>query len=36
MRERASLVGGTIDFLRPANGGTLVRMQVPVTAVKHV
>lgn len=36
MRERASLVGGTIDFLRPASGGTLVRMQVPVTAVNHV
>ena len=36
MRERASLVGGTIDFLRPAMGGTLVRMKVPVTAVQHV
>ena len=36
MRERASLVGGTIDFLRPAMGGTLVRMKVPVAAVQHV
>ena len=30
MRERAALVGGTIEFLRPAEGGTLVRMKVPV------
>ena len=36
MRERASLVGGSIEFLRPAAGGTLVRMQVPVRAVNHV
>jgi signal transduction histidine kinase len=30
MRERAALVGGTIEFLRPAEGGLLVRMKVPV------
>jgi signal transduction histidine kinase len=30
MRERAALVGGTIEFTRPAQGGTLVRMRVPV------
>jgi signal transduction histidine kinase len=30
MRERAALVGGTIEFLRPVQGGTLVRMKVPV------
>ena len=30
MRERAALVGGTVEFLRPADGGTLVRMKVPV------
>jgi len=30
MRERAALVGGTIEFIRPAQGGTLVRMRVPV------
>jgi signal transduction histidine kinase len=30
MRERAALVGGTLEFLRPAQGGTLVRMKVPV------
>ncbi len=29
MRERADLVGGTIAFLRPADGGTLVRFTVP-------
>ena len=29
MRERAALVGGTLEFLRPAAGGTLVRMRVP-------
>ena len=30
MRERAAIVGGTIEFLRPPEGGTLVRMRVPV------
>lgn len=30
MRERAALVGGTIEFLRPADGGTLVRLRVPI------
>lgn len=29
MRERAELVGGTIEFLQPHEGGTLVRLQVP-------
>ena len=29
MRERADLVGGTIEFLEPEEGGTLVRLQVP-------
>ncbi|MEO8480657.1 MAG: histidine kinase [Acidobacteriota bacterium] len=29
MRERAELVGGTILFLRPEAGGTLVRLSVP-------
>jgi signal transduction histidine kinase len=29
MRERAELLGGTIEFLRPAEGGTLVRLIVP-------
>jgi signal transduction histidine kinase len=32
MRERAALVGGTVEFLRPAEGGTLVRMKVPVAS----
>jgi signal transduction histidine kinase len=30
MAERAELVGGTIDFLEPAGGGTLVRLRVPI------
>ncbi len=29
MRERAQLLGGTISFLTPAGGGTLVRLAVP-------
>lgn len=29
MRERAELLGGSIEFLRPPGGGTLVRLQVP-------
>jgi len=29
MRERAQLVNGTIEFLQPATGGTLVRLHVP-------
>jgi signal transduction histidine kinase len=36
MRERAALVGGTIEFIRPREGGTLVRVRVPVTNVQHV
>jgi signal transduction histidine kinase len=30
MRERAELLGGTIAFLKPDSGGTLVRLQVPL------
>lgn len=30
MRERAELIGGTIDFLTPAEGGTLVRLKAPI------
>jgi signal transduction histidine kinase len=29
MRERAELLGGSIEFARPSQGGTLVRLQVP-------
>ena len=29
MRERAELLGGKLDWLRPAEGGTLVRLHVP-------
>ena len=31
MRERADLVGGSIEFTRPASGGTLVRFVVPAS-----
>ena len=30
MRERASIVNGTIEFKRPNGGGTLVRLVVPI------
>jgi signal transduction histidine kinase len=30
MRERAEMLGGSIEFLQPADGGTLVRLRVPV------
>jgi signal transduction histidine kinase len=30
MRERAAIVGGTLEFLEPAGGGTLVRLSVPL------
>lgn len=30
MRERAALIGGNVEFLRPAAGGTLVRLAVPL------
>ena len=29
MRERAALLGGTLDFIQPREGGTLVRLRVP-------
>jgi signal transduction histidine kinase len=29
MRERAELLGGSVDFGQPAQGGTLVRLRVP-------
>jgi signal transduction histidine kinase len=29
MRERAEMLGGTIEFLRPPEGGTLVRLKIP-------
>jgi signal transduction histidine kinase len=34
MRERAELVGGTLEFLRPAEGGTLVRLTVALNGRK--
>ena len=33
MRERAALLGGTIEFETPAEGGTLVRLRVPLSPV---
>jgi signal transduction histidine kinase len=30
MRERAAIVGGTLEFLRPQAGGTLVRLSMPL------
>jgi signal transduction histidine kinase len=33
MRERAELLSGKIEFLRPESGGTLVRLHVPLTPV---
>lgn len=30
MRERAALIGGTLEYLRPRAGGTLVRLRVPL------
>ncbi len=32
MRERAELLGGTLDLARPREGGTLVRFKVPIAA----
>ena len=32
MRERAALVKGTLDFLAPEGGGTMVRLRVPLAA----
>jgi signal transduction histidine kinase len=32
MRERAELLGGTLDLVRPREGGTLVRLTVPIAA----
>jgi signal transduction histidine kinase len=32
MRERAEMLGGTIEFLTPTEGGTLVRLKVPMAA----
>jgi signal transduction histidine kinase len=32
MRERAELVHGSLEFLTPPGGGTLVRLKVPLSA----
>jgi signal transduction histidine kinase len=30
MRERAELIGGTIEFASPREGGTIVRLRLPL------
>jgi signal transduction histidine kinase len=35
MRERAELLGGTIEFLQPPRGGTLVRLRIPRESPKE-
>ena len=30
MRERAEMLGGSLEFLHPTGGGTLVRLRVPI------
>ncbi|MEO6235945.1 MAG: sensor histidine kinase [Vicinamibacterales bacterium] len=35
MRERVALVGGTIEFTRPREGGTLVRVRVPLAPAQN-
>lgn len=34
MRERAELLGGTIEFAKPVQGGTLVRLRVPTDSAE--
>jgi signal transduction histidine kinase len=34
MRERAELLGGSIEFVKPAAGGTMVRLRVPKDKVE--
>jgi signal transduction histidine kinase len=29
MRERAELIGGTLEITQPTEGGTLVRLKIP-------
>jgi signal transduction histidine kinase len=36
MRERAQLLSGRIEFLRPESGGTLVRLHVPLPPAVYV
>ena len=35
MRERAALIGGSLEFTRPREGGTLVRLRVPLQSQEH-
>ena len=36
MRERAELLGGTVEFTQPPQGGTLVRLRVPLAGTAAV
>jgi signal transduction histidine kinase len=35
MRERASLIGGSLAFLEAPHGGTLVRLIVPAASARN-
>jgi signal transduction histidine kinase len=35
MRERAEIIGGTLELARPAQGGTLVRLKIPREKVER-
>ena len=36
MRERAELLRGKLEFLRPSEGGTLVRLSIPKASLQHM
>jgi signal transduction histidine kinase len=36
MRERAEVMGATLEFVQPAEGGTLVRLTVPLASRQAV
>jgi len=36
MRERAELIGGTLEYQKPEAGGTRVRLSVAREQVKHM
>jgi signal transduction histidine kinase len=35
MRERAEIIGGTLELLQPASGGTLVRLRIERQKVEN-
>jgi signal transduction histidine kinase len=34
MRERAELMGGTLEFAQPAERGTLVKLAIPLETIE--